>query len=138
MNRIQTRRCLSLWHTVCKERIFKKDFRRTRCPPSCTYSTARDLQEGPGLKEFIASSVEHSHSSLQYSDGRSLDDQYVPYLNSEDSDGKGRKGLYIIARVTAQYCTSVKHEQLLCSDECNNVCRWEICTCCNTLHVYNI
>ena len=92
MNRIQTRRCLSLWHTV-KERIFKKDFRSTRCPPSFSYSTARDLQEGPGLKDFIASSVGNKHNSLQYSDGRSLDDQYVPYLNSEDSDGKGRKGL---------------------------------------------
>lgn len=89
------RRCLRLWHTVRKERIFQKD---CRCPSyaSCSYSTVRDLQDGPGLKEFIASSVEHN---FQNSDGMSLDDQHVPYLIKEDFDGKGRKGLLKNGRV---------------------------------------
>ncbi len=59
----------------------------------CAYSTGavKRLQDGPGLKEFIANSNIHDIETLGPGD-----DDPVPYLSSTDTDGGDRKGSFVI------------------------------------------
>ena len=85
--------------------------------PHCCYSTnsgrPSQLQDGPGLRDFIPSSgtVVPAASLAEVGGGR------VPYLRDEDVEGQGRKGERVpLPHSDISVCFDVKHQP--CSTLC--------------------